>query len=1044
MANVTYVIMSTFKHIINILLLVIFLSVYCYVLPASASIEAVRWTKVNIPASGEAGNWVLAGGSDIKNLTLTADGTLYASVIGLTDTLYQSTDSGLRWTAIGNARDTIIDIAVSTRDLKRVYYATTSAVYRSINGGKTFSALPANPGGAGTGNVAITSIDVAGISANIIAVATRDADTMEYGGVYILDESSAIPSWVDTNIGSYDVYTVAFSPNYNSDRQLIAVTSNETDTLIATKSASPGWNAAANRVKLNRNNTTTPTPLMMATGSAVIAFPDNYSGDPASESSIFYLGVKTGTGKGDIYKIKNAETTEQGKATDLNAGQKYGASDIDFSGLAATGSYPSVILIAGGADSSLTYTSIDGGLNWTKCRKEPSGSAVTCIFKDRNFAATGRIYAATTGTSSAFSISRDSGTTWNQVSLIDTTLDTIIDMAPSPRYAQDNTLFMLTFGNGHSLWRSRNSGNNWERLLSRYLAGVDTLKMIGLPPGYGDDGQTIFLAGESNGNPAVWQSTDDGQSYRRRFTYDPVTGAPLPIDAWTIIDDASFIIGSYDGSSGMVYLTTNGGFTYEEGIAAGSQSLNSLTISPFYQQDGTILAGNTNGWVYILADNGTSFRPLPGNAASPPLAGLIAIAFDSNYNDNHIIYAASDSPNGGVHRINTATGREWESIDSSLPAGAMINRIVISSGGILYATNSKTNGGMERCLNPSVTVNRVFERVTNHLDSGATLMGLWQSGRQLWSIDTTNNSLLTLRDTLTGPVTPTAPADKTSGIGNISSHTVRNITLDWATLEGATSYQWQCDYSSEFASVSGSLEDTTSASSVRLPALEPATTYHWRVRVSAPVLSPWSEKRSFTTSLDTEVITLKPESPAAGAAGVSIRPSFQWTALSGASAYELLVADNPDFNRPVVIKIEEYALPTNVWQCDTSLDYNRTYYWKVRAVSESTRSSWSSTGLFKTEAEPTADLKLLSYSSQPYAPTAAAPVILAAPLPVIPTQSQVEADSASSRRDTGTSSSFSQSIALPAWIVYLIFGLVAAVVLALFIILTIVSKIRRF
>jgi photosystem II stability/assembly factor-like uncharacterized protein len=1044
MANVTYVIMNTFKHIIKFLLLVIFLSIYCYVLPASASIEAVRWTKVNIPGPGEAGNWALAGGSDIKNLTLTADGTLYASVSGLTDTLYQSTDSGLRWTVIGNARETIIDIAVSTRDLKRVYYATASAVYRSINGGKTFAVLPANPGGAGTGNIAITSIDVAGISANIIAVATRDADAMEYGGVYILDESSAVPSWVDTGIGSCDVYAVAFSPNYSSDRQLIAVTSDETDTLIATKYASPGWNAAANRVKLDRNNTTPPTPLTMAAGSVDIAFPDNYSGDPASDSSIFYLGVKTGTGKGDIYKIKNAETTEQGKATDLNAGQKYGASDIDFSGLAAAGSYPSSTLIAGEANSALTYTSVDGGLNWTKSRKEPSGSAVTCLLKDRNSAATGRIYAATTGANSAFSISRDSGSTWNQVSLIDTTIDNIVDMAPSPRFSQDNTLFMLTFGNGHSLWRSRNGGSNWERILSRYLASVDTLKMIGLPPGYGEDSQTVYLAGESNGNPAIWQSTDDGQSYRRRFAYDPVTGAALPIDAWTMIDDVSLIIGSYDGSSGIVYLTTNGGFTYEEGIAAGNQSLNSLAISPFYRQDGTILAGNTNGWVYILTDNGTSFRPLPGNVASPPLAGLITIAFDSSYNDNHIVYAASDSPNGGIHRINTATGREWESIDSSLPAGATINRIVISSEGILYATNSKANGGMERCLYPAITINRVFERVTNHLDSGATLMGLWQSGHQLWSIDTTNNCLLTLRDTLTVPVAPAAPADKTSGIGNISSHTVRNINLDWETLEGATSYQWQCDYSSEFASISGSLEDTTSASSVRLPALEPATTYHWRVRVNAPVLSPWSEKRAFTTSLDNEVITLKPESPAAGAASVSIRPSFQWTALSGASAYELLVADNPDFNRPVVIKIEEYALPTNVWQCDTSLDYNRTYYWKVRAISESTRSSWSSTGLFKTETEPTPDLKLLSYSSQPNAPTAAAPVILAAPLPVIPTQSPIETNTASSQRNTGTSSPFSQPIILPVWIILLIFVLAAAVVLALFTILTIVNKIRRF
>jgi hypothetical protein len=130
-------------------LLVLFLSLACYVYPVAASPEPLRWTRVNIPAGGEAGNWVLAGGSNIRHLALAGDDTLYASVQGLTFTLYRSTDGGLSWAYIGNVRDAIIDIAVSPRDTKKIYYATTSAVYRSVNGGRTFAALPANPGGAG-------------------------------------------------------------------------------------------------------------------------------------------------------------------------------------------------------------------------------------------------------------------------------------------------------------------------------------------------------------------------------------------------------------------------------------------------------------------------------------------------------------------------------------------------------------------------------------------------------------------------------------------------------------------------------------------------------------------------------------------------------------------------------------------------------------------------------------------------------------------------------------------------------------------------------
>ena len=83
------------------------------------------------------------------------------------------------------------------------------------------------------------------------------------------------------------------------------------------------------------------------------------------------------------------------------------------------------------------------------------------------------------------------------------------------------------------------------------------------------------------------------------------------------------------------------------------------------------------------------------------------------------------------------------------------------------------------------------------------------------------------------------------------------------------------------------------------PALEPATNYRWRVRASAPFFSPWSEKWSFTTSLDTEAVILKPESPSAGASNVPVKPAFQWTAITGASSYELLVSADADFAHPL-------------------------------------------------------------------------------------------------------------------------------------------------
>ena len=191
---------------------------------------------------------------------------------------------------------------------------------------------------------------------------------------------------------------------------------------------------------------------------------------------------------------------------------------------------------------------------------------------------------------------------------------------------------------------------------------------------------------------------------------------------------------------------------------------------------------------------------------------------------------------------------------------------------------------------------------------------------------------MTYTDSLALPITLTSPPDKAPGIGT------GNVILEWETLQGATSYKWQLDYDTDFSTVPSEFEGDTKASSARLPALETATTYYWRVRVTEPVLSQWSAKWSFTTSLGTLGTTVTaPElySPKAGANEVPLRPIFQWSALAGSDSYELLVATDASFSNPIIVKIGDYALPATAWQSDISLDYNTTYYWKVRASGSS-------------------------------------------------------------------------------------------------------------
>ncbi len=116
--------MTKIKFTVGLLLLLSLLVSISPLTPAVADPDAVKWSRVNIPTEGKAGNWVLASGSDVAHLTIAIDGTLYSYVNGLTYTLYKSTDEGSSWSYIGGITDAIVDIATAPNDASTIYYAT--------------------------------------------------------------------------------------------------------------------------------------------------------------------------------------------------------------------------------------------------------------------------------------------------------------------------------------------------------------------------------------------------------------------------------------------------------------------------------------------------------------------------------------------------------------------------------------------------------------------------------------------------------------------------------------------------------------------------------------------------------------------------------------------------------------------------------------------------------------------------------------------------------------------------------------------------------
>ncbi len=1009
--------------------LILLLSLLSYSTSATANSSTVKWLCVNIPTEGESGNWVLASGSDVQYLRRAIDGTLYcyAKPSGTSYTLFRSTDGGYSWSYTGKVKDAIVDIATAPDNASLVYYATSSSLYESTDSGISFTRLLPNPGGAGSGNLTITSIDVARLGDNsIVAVGTRDTDGSQYGGVYTLDESDVLPSWIDTNVGSYDVYAVAFSPNFPADRQLMAVATNETDTFVTAKVGSGGWGETIGDAKLDKDNSGTPTPVAVD-ASAAIAFPDDY--DATTEDCALFAAIDAGSDSGDVYKINGVGAPDSSVATDLNIGSLYGLSNVDVTSLDVIGGTTTANILAGAASSAQVYVSSDGGINWTRGSGVPTGQSKTHVLVAPDFTSSGGAYATTSGTESAFSITQDGGVTWNQVGLIDTAIGSgnVLDLAISPSYSQDNTLFMLTFGGKYSLWRSLNDGTGWERVFTNTLASVDSINLVELSPRYGNESRVVYVAGTSIGEPAIWRSTDNGQAFRCRV-------APFSIDTWVVVDDNTLFICCQDTANnlGLVYHTTDSGLTYSSGALAGSYQLSSIALSPDYDQDETILVGNINGQVYWSSDNGATFellgQQLPELITAGSDSNSVTVTFDPDYSRNNTVYAASHchktlgaKDSSAIYRFIIGTSTEWESIDSTLSDGDIVEQLIASAEGVLYAANLKADGGIERCLDPTYPLGPTFETVTRGLGDGATLSELWQCGNRLWSIDSHNTKLMTYTDSLTQPVTPTSPSDEASGVGTIINYTINDITLDWEALSGATEYKWQLNYGTNFSTVPPGFDDDTKSTSTRLPSLEPATTYYWRVKATEPVLSPWSATWSFTTSLGAETVALELYSPEAGAVGVPLKPIFQWSSIAGANKYELLVATDVSFTSPLIIKIGDYALLGTAWQCDVTLNYNTTYFWKVRAGSSDTWSAWGAVGAFTTELPPPSpspnpapSLSTLSNQSPNPVPSPSPPY---PPVPPQPT--------------------------IPDWVKCLIGGLLLTIVLLLITMLVLVTGIRR-
>jgi hypothetical protein len=162
-------------------------------------------------------------------------------------------------------------------------------------------------------------------------------------------------------------------------------------------------------------------------------------------------------------------------------------------------------------------------------------------------------------------------------------------------------------------------------------------------------------------------------------------------------------------------------------------------------------------------------------------------------------------------------------------------------------------------------------------------------------------------------------------------------TFTWKKYGGVVDYFFQISEDPEFNAAFEGLSNTTS---ILYTIQKFGTEYFWRVSTTNPEdVSEWSPAWSFTT-----LNAVQLSNPSNEATEVNVCPKYEWIEILGATEYELMLADNPDFNNASSVMVSP-----PFYQCQTGLEKNTTFYWRVRGYSSIDTTNWSNTWSFKTE-----------------------------------------------------------------------------------------------
>jgi hypothetical protein len=871
--------------------------------PTPVQADRMTWSSVETPSSSFN---VVVSPSEINFMQMGLDGrTMYA-----TDTanskVYRSDDAGVSWYDLSRylltagATLPAWQIAAAPDNPHFVAVATTggglpSSVFISADGGQTWNNT--NFPGAGT----ISSIAISpNYGSYDIAVGTRSAGS---GTVYIYKAAGLGGSWAAQGF-SGDILAIKFSPNYRADPSVAILYSTGTGTYYSVGTRDLNANTT-NWTSIYSGN----PPEITAAGAGTSAranqvitgdleLPVDFSGQSPSMSRA-YASIDAAGGSAGIFRIDGNVVYQL-----MNAQPNRRISSIAYWGTYVSGRLLAGEVLGNSVQAIVFTWYTDAPMTcpatcWYQAEKPPTGAGTSGYGNAQvAWSPDGRAYCGTSsaplsgpaawpsaylnGTpfdESAISISRDNGKTWNQLSLINTQINFLSDVAVT---MDSNTIYLATINNAgaglDSIWRSNGqaTGKSWERVLCFPSGSNDIILRLN---NVGNDPAIFSL---SRGTDDLRQSQDNGQTWKAQLPGMMVTDFSV-----TSLNNVRYLFAL--GNSHI--RKANAQSTIPQWSPQVATNI-SVGHTIFAAPNGVIVVGgdSTDNRVAYSMDGGATFNV----TTSLLVQGHIHAIVDFRMQNAFIIYAATDSPASDIYAL-VPGAVPWN------PMGApdkgfwglaqMITLYGASPGDVDRTLGPESLGppiiewsALSQGLMPGVVFTR--EPVSLKLSSGATL---WAIDNRTYNYQANTGRLWTFCDCLS-PVTQYTPppplprevlfaaplvyAPRPDDLIPIyiGSNTIADITFQWRHNTQARAYEIWLARDGDFSQIvlqKTIIPDNRTAPSWTLTdkkGLEQGKTYYWKVRVVQAVTGEkgtgeWSEMLPFTIAKNESAIT--PNTPEA-------------------------------------------------------------------------------------------------------------------------------------------------------------------------------------